>query len=144
MQQRISRLAGSADDTHSLDPLQVAGECRGDLFIDFARVVSRPIREDEHLILGQIGNRIHRRVPDRDDSAHRQHARGDDCRHAMPNREFDEAIDHGASFFKCLSGSFRSAVSQPAQQMKTRRPATSTGRAPPIEFRSAPVTGQIF
>ena len=144
VQQRVARFARAAHDSHAVDPLQVPRESRGDLLIEFTRVVSRPIGKDEDLVFGQIRNGIHRRATDRNHATNRQHARGDDRDRAMPDRQFDEAFDHGASFFKCFAGSLRSAVSHPAQQMKTRRPTTSTGTAPPIEFRSAPVTGQIF
>ena len=41
-------------------------------------------------------------------------------------------------------GSCFNRASQPAQQMKTLRPATMTGTGPPIEFSGNSVTGQIF
>ena len=54
-----------ADDAHAGEPLQVHGQRIGDLVLDLLRAVARPVGEDDHLVVREIGNRIDRRGAER-------------------------------------------------------------------------------
>ena len=50
-----------SDDSNAGEPLQVRGERIRDLVLDFLRAVPRPVGEDDHLVVGEIRNRVDRR-----------------------------------------------------------------------------------
>ena len=49
------------DDAHAGQALQVHGQRIRDLVLDLLRAVARPVREDDDLVVGQIGNGVDRR-----------------------------------------------------------------------------------
>ena len=83
-----------ADGFYAGQPLQIHRERIGALVLHFLRAAPRPVRENDNLVLTQVGNRVHRRLISGAD------AETDEQRHAAKDQEtvaqrpFDDAIDH--------------------------------------------------
>ena len=55
----------ATDDLYAGKTLQIRDERIGDLVLDLLRRASRPVGEDDHLVLGQVWNGVDRRVDQR-------------------------------------------------------------------------------
>jgi hypothetical protein len=64
-----------ADGFYTGEPLQLSRQWVGDLVFDFARAAAHPVGEDDHLVLAEIGNRIHGRAIDNEHTGYRQRRR---------------------------------------------------------------------
>ena len=53
------------DHAYTCEPLKVRRERVRDLVLDLLRAVPRPVGEDDHLVVGEIGNRVDGRGPQR-------------------------------------------------------------------------------
>ena len=58
------------------------------------RTVAGPVGEHNNLVLGQVGNRVHRRVVDGVNTPESEQEPGQDDQEAVPDRKCDDAFDH--------------------------------------------------
>ncbi len=75
--------------------LQRAHERIGDLVLDQVRTPPHPLGVDNHLRVGDVGQRVKRRLADgvgRPQCQHEHHAEHDPC---VLRRQLDETFDHG-------------------------------------------------
>ena len=83
-----------ADDANAGEALQVHRQRIADLVFHFLRAVTRPVREDDDLVVREVGNRVDRRgaegppAPAGEADVQGQHDE------AVLQREFNESIDH--------------------------------------------------
>ena len=83
-----------AHGLHARQSLQPDGERISDLVLDLLRRAPRPVREHNHLVLGQVGNCVYRRAvkrarAKRDEEEHAAHHQ-----EAVPQRPGDEVVNH--------------------------------------------------
>jgi hypothetical protein len=81
-------------DPHARQALEVDRQWIGDLVLDFLRAVAGPIREDDHLVVGQVRDGVDRRTGERPPAPAGQSGVGHDDQQPMPQREFNESPDH--------------------------------------------------
>ena len=86
--------------------LQVDRQRIRDLIFDLARAAAHPIGEHDHLIFGEIGNGVDRRVDDRINPQTHHDQRRDEHHEAIADRELDDFFNHEFSLVvrrQCLS-----------------------------------------
>src|SRR5215203_180161 len=115
-------------DAYTGEPLQVRGERVCDLVLDLLRAVPRPVGEDDHLVVGQVGNRVDRRGCQRPPApAGKTEIQNDDDEPVL-QCDIDESIDH-ARLAEAPRPSVSDAWSQyprHAARVRTRTSATRT------------------
>jgi len=133
---REVELAGAPHRLHPGQPLEVHGERVGDLVLDLARAAPHPVGEHDRLVLGQVGNGVHRGVDHRvnppDEHAESQQDHDEPVAHG----KLDDLLDHGREF-SCWLGSWRktrlAARPAPTATRRTRPPrSSSTSRRGPV------------
>ena len=70
------------------------------LLIDLLRPVTRPVGEDDHLILGQVGHGIHRRANERHKPRDGAECRCENHDGSVSNRMLDQPVDHAGVAFR--------------------------------------------
>ena len=80
---------------HTGQPAQLVDQRIGQLILDLARTATHPVGEDDHLVLAEIGNRIDRRVVEREDARHGQQRRRDEHQKPVADGRLDNVFDHG-------------------------------------------------
>ena len=70
------------------------------MFIDLLRPVARPVGEDDHLILGQVGDGIHRRANSRHEARDGAERRRQNHDGSVSNRTLYQPVDHGRVTFR--------------------------------------------
>ena len=83
-----------ADDAHAGEALQVHRQRIADLVFHLLRAVTRPVREDDHLVVRQIRNRVDRRGAQRPPAPAGEADEQGHHDEPVLQREFDESIDH--------------------------------------------------
>ena len=76
-------------------PLQVDGERIGDLVLDLLRATPRPVREDDHLVVAQVRNRVDRGAQHRPEPPARDSDPKHDNEKLISQRKFDKTVNHG-------------------------------------------------
>src|SRR5215471_5110069 len=81
-------------DSDPWQPLQIYGQWIGDLVFDFLRTSSRPVREDNHLVVAQVGNGVDGRAQHGPQTPARDsHPKRDDQK-AIAQRKLNETVNH--------------------------------------------------
>ncbi len=96
-----------SDHTNACEPLQVRRQRIRDLVLDLLRAVPEPVAEDDHLVVGEIGDRVHRRVAQGPVAPGAKRQEGDDHDEAVFERKLDETVDHGDSHIRRRPGQTR-------------------------------------
>ena len=82
------------DHPYTGEPLEVRGERVRDLVLDLLRAVPGPVREDDDLVVGEIGNRVDRRGRQRPPSPACEAEVQDDDDEPVLQCNVNESIDH--------------------------------------------------
>ena len=83
-----------SDHPHARQPLQAYGQGIGDLVLDLLRRASRPVGEDDDLVVGQVRNRVDRRREQGPVAPAPEEQEAGDDEQAIPQRQLDEPVDH--------------------------------------------------
>jgi hypothetical protein len=109
---RVVRLARRADGLDSREALQAHRERIRDLVLDLLRAAPHPVREDDHLVLGEIRDRVDGRPLERPDSRERRRRDEEEHEQAVPGAPLDDAVDH-RRFSESTGGGLSGAVLAP-------------------------------
>ena len=93
--QREAEHRSRAHRLHARESLQIHRERIGDLILDLLRTAPRPVGEDDHLVLAEVGNGIDRRAKTARTPQPIRNSVATNDEEAVAQRPFDEAIDHG-------------------------------------------------
>ncbi len=85
----------SLDDRTTLTPAspwRLTESGIGDLVLDLLRAAAHPVGEDDHLVLGQVGDRVDRHRQHGADARDAERERGQDHEEAVADRPLDDRL----------------------------------------------------
>jgi hypothetical protein len=85
---------GGADHPDTGQALEAHGQRIRDLILNFLRRATGPVGEDDHLIVGEIGDRVDRGRQQRPVAPAAEEQKGSDDQHPIAQRQLDEPVDH--------------------------------------------------
>ena len=83
-----------AHGTDAGESLEIGRQRIRDLILDLLRAVARPVGEDDHLVVGEVGNRVDGRGPQRPPAPPGQGKREEDDESPVTQRAIDQVRDH--------------------------------------------------
>ena len=92
------------DHAHAGESLQVDGQRVGDLVLHLLRAVTRPVGEDNHLVIREIRNRVNRRGAESPPSPASQPQVEREHDETVAKRQLDQSIDHEQTLVTCRAG----------------------------------------
>ena len=93
-----------ADHPHPGQPLQAHRQRIRDLVLDLLGGPPRPVREHDHLVVGEIRDRVDRRGQERPVAPAAEQQEEGDHQQAVPERGLDQPVDHGRVASRAQSG----------------------------------------
>ena len=98
--------------------LQLDGQRVSDLVLDVLRAAAHPVGKDDHLVLRQVGNGVHRRMQHRVEAPDGNAKPDDDDHPPVADTELDNPGDHALYLVRCVRRLFH-----PRDSMATNDPA---------------------